>query len=183
MTNHMLDNYVILDFEASSQWIESWPIEVGVTWFEQSKPNTWSSLIKPAPHWNKQDFDVFHSATHRLSVKDLRDAPEATQIALSLIPHIAGRTVVSDQPDYIQHWLAKLVETVHLAHTKPVTSFEEASKELFSDEGLRIIDEALSGQAEPRRAGPDSARLASAWEAALREENKRSTLEDSPPNP
>lgn len=183
MTNHMLDNYVILDFEASSQWIESWPIEAGVTCFEQNKPNTWSSLIKPAPHWNKQDFNVFYSATHRLSVKDLRDAPEATQVAMTLIPHIARRTVVSDQPDYIQHWLAKLFETVHLAHIKPVTSFEEASKEIFSDGGLRIIDEALSGQAEPRRAGPDSARLASAWEAALREKNNRSTLEDSRPNP
>ena len=46
MTNHFLDNYVILDFEASSLWIESWPIEAGITRFEQSKPNTWSSLIK-----------------------------------------------------------------------------------------------------------------------------------------
>ena len=183
MTNHFLDNYVILDFEASSLWIESWPIEAGITRFEQSKPNTWSSLIKPAASWNKQDFNMFYSATHRLSVKDLQDAPEATQVALTLIPHIAGRTVVSDQPDYIQHWLAKLLQTAHLVHTQPVTSFDEASIENFSDDGLRIIKETLSGQAEPSRAGPDSARLASGWEAALREENKRSTLEDTPPNP
>ncbi len=183
MTDHFLDNYVILDFEASSLWIESWPIEAGVTWFEQSKPNTWSSLIKPAPHWNKQDFNVFYSATHRLSLKDLRDAPEATQVALTLISHIAGRTVVSDQPDYIQHWLAKLLGTIHLTHTLSVVSFDGASREHFSDEGLRIIHETLSGQPEPRRAGPDSARLASGWAAALKEENKRSTLGDSPPIP
>ena len=182
MTNHFLDNYVLVDLEASSLWIESWPIEAGITWFEQSKPNTWSSLIKPAASWNKQDFNIFYSATHRLSVKDLRDAPEATQVALTLIQNIAGRTIVSDQPAYIQHWLAKLLQTARLAHTQPVTSFDEASKANFSDEGLRIIDETLSGQAEPGRAGPDSARLASAWVEALRVED-RSVLGGNLPHP
>lgn len=41
-----------LDFEASSLDAEGWPIEVGLSWIDESQEiQTFNTLIRPAPEW------------------------------------------------------------------------------------------------------------------------------------
>jgi DNA polymerase III subunit epsilon len=163
MTKTTVEQYAVLDFEASSLSLDSWPIEVGISWIEQGKVQTWSSLIYPAPEWDLLDWSIQSAAVHKISFAHLRGAPVAAEIAPEVIKQIHGKTLVSDAPNHEQHWLSKLLETDPTCDVPTVANFDSVSAALFDGYALDMLYEALERTTAPHRAGPDSARLTKAW--------------------
>lgn len=172
-TTKLLEKFAIIDFEASSLSPSSWPVEIGISFLASGKINTWSSLIRPDKHWNRMDWSEKSAKIHGLSQSELRNAPEASFIVKDFWQKLGDRTLLSDAPEFETRWLTKLLKASRVqAETVPfVGDYHHASFSIFSGYALDIVYETLERRAAPHRAGPDSARLATAWLHALRHES------------
>ncbi len=99
MTRQGIEQFAVLDCEASSLSKQSWPIEVGLSWIENEKVLTWSSLIRPASEWDLSDWSQQSAAVHKIPYEDLFQAPMASQVARDLVRALDGRTLISDAPN------------------------------------------------------------------------------------
>lgn len=161
-----VENYAMLDFEASSLSLESWPIEVGLSWLEGGETQTWSSLIRPAPEWEMSDWSAQSAAVHGIAIEALLDAPTALAVIDNLFNNLAGKTMLSDAPDFEQRWLARLLNAAGRTSAPSIRDYHHISFHLFSGLALDMLYESLERNIAPHRAGPDSARLAKAWAKA-----------------
>ena len=99
----------VIDFEASALSIESYPIEVGIAIMANATADIeiWSTLIKPAPHWNMRaqwdpDAERIHvrcaQATSAgivfFAVATANSAHAARILSSLLLAHTAGKTIV-----------------------------------------------------------------------------------------
>ncbi|MGV0820830.1 3'-5' exonuclease [Martelella sp. AMO21009] len=107
MTGKKIETLMALDFEASSLSVESWPIEVGISWIEGTQIQTWSSLIRPASSWERADWSKRSEAVHGISISDLETAPTVEDVVQQLMPKIEGFILVSDAPKLETHWLER----------------------------------------------------------------------------
>jgi len=167
MTKPNIEKFATLDFEASSLSLESWPIEVGLSWLEGDKVRTWSTLIRPVPDWNLADWAPQSAAVHGIALEDLMDAPKANKAAGDLIEHLGNRVMVSDAPEFETRWLSRLMRAGAQAAIPIVEDYHRVSFESFSGLALDMLYEALERSTAPHRAGPDSARLLNAWRKAM----------------
>lgn len=164
-----IDEYAVLDFEASSLSVASWPIEVGLSWFENGEVQTWSSLIRPAARWDRSDWSEQSAAVHRISFSELEDAPCPIDVATELFSRLGNRILLSDAPTFEVQWLGSLLDAArYTTAVLPVQNYHDASFALFEGFALDMLYETLERRAAPHRAGPDSARLARAWLVAVR---------------
>ncbi len=95
---------VFIDIEASGFGHESYPIEIGVAFSDGSQ---YSSLIKPAPHW--QYWDPQAEMLHGIDRQGLRrNGVAATRVTSELNECLAGQTVYSDAWVVDKPWLDQL---------------------------------------------------------------------------
>ena len=163
MKQESIDNFAILDFEASSLSGDSWPIEVGLSWIDGGAVQTWSSLICPATGWDLADWSPQSAAVHNILFSNLMLAPSVANVMQAFLKVLGARCLVSDAPEFETHWLIKLFRAYGSEKIPPVADYHEISSRLYSGYALDMLYEALERRAAPHRAGPDSARLANGW--------------------
>ena len=82
-----------------------------------------------------------------------------------------GRVLVSDAPEFEERWLTRLLEVI--AHPVPaIEEYDGISFALFDGAALDRLYETLARHRVPHRAGPDTRRMAMAWQEAMRCRNK-----------
>ena len=159
-----LPEIVFLDLEASSLAADSWPIEIGVTWIDETgELVTWSSLIRPHETWPATAGSHESEAVHGIPRAGLAHAPAAEDVALEVQFVIDGRLMISDAPAFDTRWLDGLLATAGLARETPVLDFDTAAMRSFQGDALDALYTSLTRRRAPHRAGPDSRRLARAW--------------------
>ena len=95
---------VFIDIEASGFGHQSYPIEIGVAFSDGSQ---YSSLIKPAPHW--QYWDPHAETLHGIDRHQLlHEGVSASTVTAELNARLAGQTVYSDGWVVDKPWLDQL---------------------------------------------------------------------------
>jgi DNA polymerase III subunit epsilon len=158
-----IEKYAALDFEASSLSSSSWPIEVGVSWVEADRVQTWSSLIQPHPNWDLTDWSIQSEGVHHIPLADLQNAPPAPRVAQEVLSVASELILVSDAPAFEHRWLSRLLEAADLGPGPTIEDYNTVSFACFDGLALDMLYEKLERTRVPHRAGPDSARLASGW--------------------
>ena len=158
---------IFIDFEASSLSSESWPIEIGLSWIEGGAVRTWSSLIRPRASWLSSGWSSASAQVHGIPREELDNAPGADSVARSAIDLVGGRNLLCDAPEFDGHWLSRLMAGQGAEHLK-LMEFGEVAAKAFDDATLDWVYEGLERRHVPHRAGPDSARLAGAWNDGLK---------------
>lgn len=161
-----IEDYAVLDFEASSLSLESWPIEIGISWLQEGRIQTWSSLIRPAPEWEISDWSARSATVHGIAREDLLDAPTASAVVNDFFSKLPRKLLVSDAPEFEARWLARLLTAAGYVDVPQIADYHDVSYKQFSGLALDMLYESLSRYPAPHRAGPDSARLAKAWRKA-----------------
>ena len=174
MTKASIENFAILDFEASSLSQESWPIEVGLSWIANGHVQTWSSLIQPSPTWNLDDWSIQSAAIHGILFSKLAGAPPPGEVAETLLNVLGHRRLVSDAVEFEERWLARLMEAAGRSDVPNIEDFDAVSFAAYRGYALDILYESVERRPAPHRAGPDTARLARGW---LRANQHKASLE------
>lgn len=155
----------ILDFEASSLGLGSYPIEVGVA--VATSPTgpvlVWSTLIRPIAEWEASgDWDQESSKVHGISRSDLAAGRPVNDVAADLSRVLQPLDHAwCDGGRYDGHWLARLYRAARM----------KAGFYLWDIAGLFAFDRALQNRfadlmatgEPPHRAGADAAAFARPW--------------------
>ncbi len=164
-----MESPAFIDFEASSLSQHSWPIEVGLAWLEVGRVVVESRLIRPRPEWPESDWDPASEAVHKISRSELKGAESADDVVDWLIKAIGRRVLVSDAPEFDQHWMDRL-----LGEPGPkIHDFDMAVWQAFSDGGnvkagrLHRVYRNRTTRPTLHRAGDDAAGLCYAWRAGV----------------
>jgi hypothetical protein len=161
---------IILDFEASSLSLNSYPIEVGVAVAHcPDKPlSVWSALIQPERPWVSQgDWDTASAKVHGIAAGELADGCSTREAAVAL-NRIIGPVghAWCDGGYYDAMWLEKLY---HAAGISPEFALWDMAGLFVLDRPLfRRFSMILAESEPPHRAAADAARLC----AALVEANR-----------
>lgn len=150
---------VIIDLEASGLGPGSWPIEVGLAWFEEGEVSTWSSLIRPEPGWDLEAWDPMAEEIHGISRGELAQAPAAWTVATELLSRVAGQTVFSDAPEYDGRWVRRLLDAQPAPDGIRILDFDQAVGAVCGERGADWAYERLERTRTPHRAGPDAERM------------------------
>lgn len=158
---------VFLDFEASSLDVDSWPIEIGLSWIEGDRVVTEDRLIRPQPHWAMDAWSEKSAAVHRIPFATLlSEGHDAAEVASWYLRLTKGASVVSDAPNLERRWLRRLLKALPGVPAQDcvarVESLDEVVERILEDAELDRFYERLERSKAPHRAGPDSARLARA---------------------
>lgn len=178
VTKASIENFAILDFEASSLSQESWPIEVGLSWIANSYVQTWSSLIRPNPAWDLSDWSPQSAEVHGIALSELESAPSAAEVVAASRNVLGGRKLVSDAPEFEARWLERLLLAAGQHEAPEIEDFDGVSFAMFEGYALDMLYETVERRPAPHRAGPDTARLARGWlraaehQASLQTEGK-----------
>lgn len=156
---------MFIDFEASSLAPDSWPIEVGLSWIDGGSVHTWSCLIRPHRTWSEAGWSPDSASVHGIKRADLEAAPEAQEVAQEVRHWIGRRKVVSDAPTFDGIWMDRLAQTIGSTRLR-LHDLHELASRTFSGSSLDWFYEGLEKRKAPHRAGPDSRRLAAAWQDA-----------------
>ncbi len=163
MKSARLEEFAILDFEASSLSSASWPIEIGISWIERGKLRTWSSLIRPDPAWALDDWSSQSAAVHGIRISEIQGAPSAADVTEAFLTVRGDRQLVSDAPEFEARWLSRLLKAAGRDTIPAIGDFHGVSFALFGGYALDILYETVERRPAPHRAGPGTARLASGW--------------------
>lgn len=163
MMERTIEKYAILDFEASSLSRASWPIEIGLSWLDGDRVQTWSSLIQPAPTWDLSDWSTQSAAIHGIPFSELSSAPLPAQVTEALLNMLGARKLVSDAPEFETRWLARLMEAAGRNDIPGIEDFDSVSFAAYQGYALDLLYETVERRPAPHRAGPDTARLARGW--------------------
>lgn len=154
-----------LDFEASSLDEDSWPIEIGIARVRNRKVATDSRLIRPEPDWNPDAWSSASEKIHGISRETLRTAGiEATKVAMWFKEQNTG-IAITDNPEFERRWLIKLLGAHPPFPLVRLLDFDSYVKMSLPDAAAvsRCFRALEASRPQPHRAGPDAARLASAW--------------------
>lgn len=168
MSTKTVQDFIAIDFEASSLTPESWPIEIGLSWIDgQGSVHSWSSLIRPHPTWPQADWSLASAAVHGISLAELEAAPTAVEVARAALVIKAGRHLVSDAPEFEIRWIDRLFGLVGLQGKIACHDYDAVTAHLLTDRQIDDAYERLHRLKSPHRAGPDSLRLVRSWAHAL----------------
>lgn len=177
---------IFLDFEASSLSPNSWPVEIGLSWLrDDGEVESHARYIRRHPTWSMDDWSEQSAAIHQiphgiLESKGL-EAPDAAEWFMETSK---GRLIGTDAPEFEAKWLRRLLETDRDPFSvnrqiARVTDFYALIQPLLSERALDTFFERLSRLKAPHRAGPDSARFATALKAAMKLDRKIESAPDS----
>lgn len=158
-----IENFAILDFEASSLSVASWPIEIGLSWLANGHVQTWSSLIRSDPAWDLEEWSKQSAEVHGIPRSQLEDAPPAADVAEVFLNVLGRRRLVSDAPEFESRWLDRLLRAAGCDDSPSIEDFDDVSFALFEGYTLDVLYETIERRPAPHRAGPDTARLALGW--------------------
>jgi hypothetical protein len=153
---------MFLDFEASSLFSRSYPIEIGCAWIEDDRVVHVSELIRRDPSWTP-DWSHESEAVHGIRQGVLDHTAPAVCVAGRFAGLLRGHTVVSGAPEFDGRWLTRLLELSPQAPDVRVVDFDALLHFALSHEGQRAAYQHLARTPSPHRAGADAARLATAW--------------------
>lgn len=166
-TQHLIQtrSAYFLDFEASSLSPNSWPIEIGVARVVDGAVVTGSRLIKPYSDWEDAGWSESSAAIHGLSRTYLEaNGDDARDVAKWFKAENNG-IAVTDNPEFEQRWLIRLLETDLPFPKVQLLDFESYVRmSLNDDAAIAQVFHSLETQGPPpHRAGQDAERLAKAW--------------------
>lgn len=158
---------VFIDFEATSLFGGSYPLEIGCAWITDDVAVSIADLIRPDPGW-PEDWSAESAAVHGIRREDLANAEPAASVARRYASLLAGRVVVSDAPEFDERWLGRLLKLLPDQPRIRLIDLDHLVHVAMSHEAQRAVYEYLAVSSAPHRAGDDAARLAGAWLAGLR---------------
>lgn len=165
----------VIDFEATSLTLESYPIEVGVARVASttSTINTWSKLIAPDPAWQMDaQWDLDAERVHGISRWQLQQGERATAVMAALNEATAGATLVlCDGGHYDVLWLNALSSAAAMAPAFRLTQIDSLFAEHPNTQ--QRYSETLRRSVPPHRAGPDATRICHALRMAFHPEDDR----------
>jgi DNA polymerase III epsilon subunit-like protein len=152
-----IQDLIFIDVEASGLGVGSWPIEIGLAWFDADETiKTWSSLIRPSPDWHMDGWDHNAEDIHGLSIEDLQDAPHAFDVANEFLAFVSARKfVVSDSPAFDGSWINVLLEESISTHRIDLVNFRNCTDKM-SDQAAKHMRDFLDQSVILHRAGPDA---------------------------
>ncbi len=163
MAFDLLRDGMLIDFEASSLMDGSWPIEVGLAWFnEDMEIESWGSLIRPEHDWIDAYWLAESQAIHGITREELNHAPHARNVAEELLMRTEGKVAFCDGGGFDRRWCNKLLEATPSAKDVSMAHYEQAQAIAFDDNdfaweaGVRYIDRTKV----PHRAREDAVILA-----------------------
>jgi DNA polymerase-3 subunit epsilon len=165
--------FAFLDFEASSLGLDSWPVEIGLSWIDQNlEVQTFESLIQPDPEWSEDAWSDVSALVHNIPRRDLDAAPDVQTVAANFLEALDGRIALSDAPPFERHWLDQLFSAASVTDHVSIHDFDAITLAAFSPRALDFLYERLERITAPHRAGADSARFARGWLAGMRREGE-----------
>jgi DNA polymerase III subunit epsilon len=166
----MSETVIFLDFEASSLFQDSWPIEIGLARLEEGmRVFSEAKLIFPHADWPMTAWSPASQAVHGIPFENLTSALPAAEVAAWALARLEGRVVLSDNPAWERKWLDRLLAVIGRAGAVPVLPYFGWVEAKLDPHRLDWLHEHLARRKPPHRAGPDAARLAEAYaQAALR---------------
>lgn len=155
---------LFLDFEASSLFADSYPIEVGYSRLDL--PDPVSFLVKPNQAWRSSVWDPKSEAVHGIP-QVLLDVEGITtdEACRRLAAATKGRTVISDFPRVEMKWSERLFNAHGLRVPFVVHAFEDylweraAAEKIDPMEAFFVMHAHAHRFKAIHRAGPDSFRM------------------------
>lgn len=153
-----------IDFEASSLSVDSWPIEIGMSWVEGAGTQTWSSLICPDPTWDLDDWSLRSAEVHNIPKKEVMAARPAAEVARDVAAMLEGKFLVSDNPEFEWRWMTKLLSSIG-GRSPEFTDYDVITQSACHGHpyALDCLYERLERIKHPHRAGKDAERMARAF--------------------
>ncbi len=150
---------IIIDCEASGLNKESYPIEVGVSFKEDS----FGFLIKPHKTWNYWSMSAEN--IHNIKKEDLfKNGLSCYEAANFLNNQLRGLTLFSDAVDFENFWINKLFEITQCEKLFDIESIYELS---FDYNYYKKIKEKMSNTMITHRAENDANIIRTAIEKSL----------------
>ena len=142
---------LFLDFEASSLSQNSSPIEIGCSRLINGPTVTPSSLIRPDPTSDLDDWNPAAQKVRGIALSDLEAAPPAIDVAWLFHPDLSSCMAFSDQPEFETHWLNRVLAVADLAPV-PVQHFSQGLDEITkADRRIKITSAGLGFWCRLRR--------------------------------
>jgi DNA polymerase III subunit epsilon len=164
-----MSRMMFIDFEASSLSDESWPIEIGLAWFDENqKIRSAARLIRPDPSWDRDDWADKSAEIHKIPFSELKKAEPARDVARWAAQHIGFNRLFSDAPSFDGFWMRRLMDTISQGEDFEIFSLHEEAYEVFEGPAFSMFHKARANAHAPHRADADAAGLAQAWRAAVR---------------
>ena len=150
----------VIDFEASSLDLDSYPIEVGIAcWPAPDEPVFgWSTLIRPAGAWTRQGhWSPASAKVHGIRGSDLvTHGHSSERVAAALNEALGpGGAAWCDGADYDEHWAGALFKAANIRRTFSLGDWHR----LAAMPGRKARERALVwiGQAKARHRARDDA--------------------------
>ena len=155
---------LFLDFEASSLSLNSWPVEIGYAWFADGGVASRALVIAPRADWALADWSEASARVHGIALEAALAGATADAVSAET-DAFAHFEVVSDNAAWEQRWLDRLRDGRPRIEVRPLRA---VVRERLHDYAASEVARTLLRDPSPHRAGPDAARLASAWLGATR---------------
>lgn len=165
-----LSNLIFLDFEASSLSEYSWPIEIGMAWITlEHAVESAAMLIQPRREWPMSDWSKASEAIHSIPLQSLlKEGVDAAKVGKWFLERSEGKSVISDNPAYEAMWLRRVMKTLTREPHINVVDFDALAHVMFDGPARDAARQWLRETKAPHRAGPDAARLATAFLAGVK---------------
>lgn len=162
--HEILREPLFLDYEASSLFADSYPIEVGYSRLDL--PESISFLIKPHQTWRSCRWDAHSESVHGIpqALLDV-EGIETDEVCRRIAAATAGRTVISDFPRVEMAWSERLFSAHGLRVPFVVHAFEDylweraAAEKVDPGEAFFVMHAHAHRFKSVHRAGPDSFRM------------------------
>jgi hypothetical protein len=178
--NDILHEPLFLDYESSSLWADSYPIEAGYSRLDLPEPI--SFLIRPHESWRSCIWDANSETVHGIPEILLDAEGVATEEACRrLAAATEGRTVISDYPLVETQWSERLFDAHGLRVPFVVHDFGDYLWHRAEAEGIDPMEAHFVMHAHAHRfktvhrAGPDSFRMTEVVRATV-DRNFRDSL-------
>jgi len=142
-----------IDLEASGLNDKSWPIEVG--WAIGDGVPT-ALLIRPQKEWENTAWDTKAEVLHGIARIELENhGHDAAVVCKKLNNALAGKTVVSDAPDWDGFWLYRLHEAAQMKQSFVLSHFADLMPPLRVSDKMQLVAKANAAAPHTHRAESD----------------------------
>ena len=128
----------------------SHPVEIGSAWIEDGRLLEHASLIRPHPTW-APDWPAESAAVHGIDRGALDDAEPTENVARRFAVLLAGRTIVSDAPEFDGPWLGRVLSLLPDPSSVRLVDIDAFLHLALSREGQRAAYASLAGSPTPHR--------------------------------
>lgn len=156
---------VFLDFEASSLDEESWPVEVG---YAAASGDEDAFLVARHRNWSMEHWDRNSANLHGISVADLDEFGISAEAAVDrLAANLGDAVVVSDAPEFENHWLRRMSAAAGRPTPFVVQDWEEyLPAGQTQAERAALFAAARKQEGVRHRALPDARVMRAVWRAS-----------------